>query len=763
MTGTVPMPTPQGDAETELPFGLTYKDLARVGIPGLAGFAFGGVPGLAAAAAAGLGVAKAPVKGKTVDVHAFHAAQHVAGVRLSTWHDRVDTTGDAALLENGTVFGLVKVGSVDVSYLSDVETAANMATVTDFLKTVDYPAAFISGQHTVDLPNAAGVDSSGVPSTDHYIIIPGYPGETETIAERQKLVDRRVNDAVTALTGADMHADRAALTDDHPVINRLLAKPESIGVRGYQAGDRYRRILQITGFPREVATAWLADVLDLGVPGSVDVVQRVDPVDNDDLSWLRRKWQVAVAERAVAGDPSRVQTMDQVADDIQDLLQAQTSGEPLLDYTVYVVVSGSSWDVVTESVNQVQQKLQKYRINSRIPWFRTNTAAKVITGLSPDTLGGGHIVSGQGVAAGFPWAATDTVEKGGIVFGRDRVSGRPVVLDRFGWAAPHVAVMGKTGSGKTFFTKLQLLRCSRVYDDLQVLILDLKPGLEYGDVADELNCQVRRWKIGDKTADNPDLLEGALQEAYDAARRHDGRSIVVVDEAHRVLDDPAARLVLDKLVREGRSHRISVMPVTQNTADFTRLDEQGKSMLRQVGCTVFFRHDDVDSQVEEFFRLSDGEVAELHKLRPGQSAGVSDALIRGPLHSTVTIQPNEEQACAVGDPCAAETDRPNSDVLSMPEPDDGGGTEWKLPASLFPNNDDDPVATERETPLVPTATFATLTAGCWGVTGLSAVGILQPGWGFTTFFLGFVPFAFLRFLIDGVPPEYRDSEEGESL
>jgi len=309
----------------------------------------------------------------------------------------------------------------------------------------------------------------------------------------------------------------------------------------------------------------------------------------------------------------------------------------LVDYGVYIVVSGRDWGVVDSTVERVQRKLQEQRIETRVPWFRMNRAARTVTGLSQDMLGDTYIVSGRSVAAGFPWAATDTVEEGGVVFGEDEGSGRPAVLDRFSWASPHVAVLGQTGSGKTFFTKLQLLRCSRVYEDLQVLILDLKPGLEYGDIEQGLDCSVRRWEIGDRTADNPDLLEESLREAYDAVINHTGLSVLVVDEAHRLLNDGKGRQVLGELIREGRDQDIACTVVTQNAADFTRTYE-GRNILRQVDCYILMRHQDVDTSVEEFFNLSGRERVRLRKLRTGTDVGFSEAVIRGPVNTTLRIE-----------------------------------------------------------------------------------------------------------------------------
>jgi DNA helicase HerA-like ATPase len=54
--------------------------------------------------------------------------------------------------------------------------------------------------------------------------------------------------------------------------------------------------------------------------------------------------------------------------------------------------------------------------------------------------------------------------------------------------------------------------------------------------------------------------------------RHEGRLIVLVDEAHRVTADPDAGQVLEQLVRQARKYGTGVWMASQSLDDFVRTD-----------------------------------------------------------------------------------------------------------------------------------------------------------------------------------------------
>ncbi|MDY6771109.1 MAG: ATP-binding protein [Candidatus Nanohaloarchaea archaeon] len=360
-------------------------------------------------------------------------------------------------------------------------------------------------------------------------------------------------------------------------------------------------------------------------------VQSLRPEDPDRIAKLRNRIE---AEWSITTDPRRGSELERRAEAVKQIEDRSVSGDNPVKFGVMIAAYGSDKDEASETIQKVKQVLRRHRISFREPIFRMHKAAKSVSVSHRNRPISAQTATSWSAAAAFQFASYDYFESGGIVFGSDDRSGDPVILDRFSWDAGHIARMGKIGSGKSYAAKLEILRSLDRYDDLQVIVID--PKQEYGDVTG-VSDRVKRLTVEDRTQDNTGRLIGFVRRAYQAGHDHDGKTVVVLDEAHRVLNDDTGRQVLGELVREGRDQDIAVTLITQNADDFTR-SQEGRNMLRQMDCYVFMRHQDVESSVEDFFNLSDRERIRLRKLRTGSKVGFSEAVIRGPVNTVLRIE-----------------------------------------------------------------------------------------------------------------------------
>jgi hypothetical protein len=231
-------------------------------------------------------------------------------------------------------------------------------------------------------------------------------------------------------------------------------------------------------------------------------------------------------------------------------------------------------------------------------------------------------------ASGFPFTQASTVDDNGVLFGVDEATEAPVVLDRFKWNAGHSVLAGVTGSGKSFHSKLLLLRSALVYEDLYINIVDPKP--EYGEIESVLEeyASVERYEFeGSISEDEQSLIQG-VEQAYQDAQKTESKSIVVVDEAHRLLKKENGASSLSTLVREARSSNTAVHLITQTVGDFYRT-EDGEDILKNVPCKVLFAHEKADNQPSKAFQLSTVAETSLYNLAKGDqdSTDYSQAIL----------------------------------------------------------------------------------------------------------------------------------------
>lgn len=639
----------------------TIGDIFRIGIPALAGIGLAGPPGILAGVA-GLGLAEYQPRGKHLDRHLVDAARYHLGLAVGQWPDMKIVDSRAAVATNGVVLGLVRVSSVDLDMLSEPEIATNLETVNDLFTKTGYPLKLYSRQRRADLTAIPGADGSTV-VTEHYVTVPVFPGDASTLQNQVTALDDRCEQVRTALTAGDMYAERVTGTEFYETITDLASKPDSVGTDTYQKDGEVCRVLAIDTYPTQVPPGWLADVLNVDAPGLVDAVQTVAPIKEKDRNRLQQVLSKATVERAVSSDPVRERELLQVEKDIRDLIDIQMEGEPLLHYGVYIVARADNSRDLETTVDRVSSELGQ--IEHLVPSFKTNQAARTVSPFFKDRLGNTHLVPGTSAAAGFPWAASGTFEENGVVFGEEK-DGNPVIIDRFSWDAPHIAVTGKNGSGKSFWVGLLLQRSINTYDDLDVWIVDPKQRdyagitealdgetvvLDDADLSTLPSASVVRFTVEDPSRDNTDMLVDTVRRIYHEASKDAAPSFVVIDELHRLITDGESvnkdgLQAVSTVAREGRDRNIGLTIATQNADEITRTGE-GKNLLRNVDCYVFFKQQDVDTEVEDFFRLTDTEAVRLRKLRTGNKVGYSEAIIRGPVNTTLRIEATEPEATTI--------------------------------------------------------------------------------------------------------------------
>lgn len=661
----VQYPAPLNNFEARF-WRYSVKDLARIGVPTLGGWFAGSLPGAVVGAAAGIGLAEAKPYGKTVDQLAVDYVGSKAGsVPL---REIEENHGDGVvILDDGTVVGIVKVDSVDLKMASDAEWRMNRDTLGSLYKKLDYPIEIHSRKNQIDLTEYSGSPDQAV-TTDHFVVTRKSPGResrapwkdvrSESVEERVETVADRCKEIRESLTAGDLYAEILDQEELEKIAERF--HHDSI-----EADDKpYRQLLYVAKYPEQHREGLLSDVLNADVPGYVDVVQSVKPITEKEWRKLGRLVGRLKVESVATPDPIRGSEIDRMVRDAEDMIEVVSTGEEqLVRHAVYFVVRGGSKEEAYESAEELKQLLRQHQIEYQKPRFQINQVIQTESPFYEDRLDQGLLMPTRSAAGSFAFSTHDKFEYGGVVFGTDTRNSSPVILNRFQWDAGHIARMGKTGSGKTYAEKLTLLRSVQQSDELKVRILDPKPEyrplgrtvrgkkvtLEDTDLDNiDVTNDFARFRLKENDKDQTELLVDAARYIYNEVTQDDRKTIVVVDEAHRLLKDADGRAVLGELVREGRSQNVSVELITQNASDFTRSVE-GRNMLKNMSCYIFMRHQDVRTDVSEFFNLSQKESEQLRRLRTGKDLPFSEAVIRGPVNTKLRIQASGDEEEKIGE------------------------------------------------------------------------------------------------------------------
>lgn len=257
-----------------------------------------------------------------------------------------------------------------------------------------------------------------------------------------------------------------------------------VGPDALQAGGTWCRTFAVTGYPSEVGPGWLEPLASY--PGNADIALHIDPVPPPVAAQrLRRQLARLESTRRIDQDRDRLADpqVEAAAEDAHELARRVARGQGRL-YRVglYVTVRGHTQGEVDQEADRLRALCASLLLDAHPVTFRSLQGWTTTLPLGLDQLGLRRTMDTAALAAGFPFASADlpTPSTGGVLLGRNTHTRGLILWDR--WSQPNynTVILAKSGAGKSYLAKLELLRW--LYHGVQALVID--PEHEYQRLAE---------------------------------------------------------------------------------------------------------------------------------------------------------------------------------------------------------------------------------------------------------------------------------------
>src|SRR6266542_4016199 len=281
------------------------------------------------------------------------------------------------------------------------------------------------------------------------------------------------------------------------LLPRLVGRPASlppagllgpdaleVGPTSLAAGATVCRTFAVTGYPREVGPGWLEPLASY--PGNADIALHLDPIPSPVAAQrLRRQLGRLESTRRLDDDRGRLADLEveAAAEDAHELARRLARGEGRL-YSVglYITVRGHTHGEVDAEADRLRALCSSLLLDARPATFRSLQGWTTTLPLGLDQLNLRRTMDTAALAAAFPFASAElpTPPTGGVLLGRNAHTRGLVLWDR--WAQPNynAVILAKSGAGKSYLAKLELLRW--LYHGVQALVVD--PEHEYQRLTD---------------------------------------------------------------------------------------------------------------------------------------------------------------------------------------------------------------------------------------------------------------------------------------
>jgi type IV secretory pathway VirB4 component len=265
----------------------------------------------------------------------------------------------------------------------------------------------------------------------------------------------------------------------------------SVGARHLQVGTEWVSSFAITGFPREVHPGWLTPLLTY--PGRLDVALHVEPIDPATAA-SRLKKQLAklesgrrhTAEHGRLHDPH----VEAATEDAYDLSSRVARGEgKLFRVGLYLTIHAPSERALADEVAAVRALAASLLLDAKHTTYRALQGWVSTLPMGLDLIRMRRTFDTSALSAAFPFTSPDLpaadpaseAAPSGVLYGYNVGSQGLVHWDRFGEGLHNhnSVILGRSGAGKSYLVKLELLRS--LYRGIEVAVVD--PEDEYARLA----------------------------------------------------------------------------------------------------------------------------------------------------------------------------------------------------------------------------------------------------------------------------------------
>lgn len=266
-------------------------------------------------------------------------------------------------------------------------------------------------------------------------------------------------------------------------------------------GIKFARTIFVFSYPRYLHTNWFSPIINLDK--IFDISIHIHPVDTPAmLKTLRRKVAEVQSqinmreEKGLVRDP----VLDTAYRDLEELRdKLQQAQERLFNLGLYITVYGFSEEELNKAETEIKSLLEARLVYTKPALFQQVEGLQSVLPLSTDKLEINTYLNSSPVSSSFPFVSFDLTSNKGVLYGLNRHNNSLVLFDRFSLPNYNSVVFGTAGGGKSYLSKLEILRS--LMWGIDIIVID--PEKEYEYLAQAVGGSYTNISLTSKNHINP--------------------------------------------------------------------------------------------------------------------------------------------------------------------------------------------------------------------------------------------------------------------
>ena len=277
----------------------------------------------------------------------------------------------------------------------------------------------------------------------------------------------------------------------------------------------YIRTLYISGYPFVASSGWMDSLINFNHDSDISYhLHEVDALLA--LPKLHRKiTELESTKRAMmrAGKIVGSEITDPLESAIELRDKIQRGQEKLFQMAIYVCLRADSLTELNKITKLLEATLSARLFYSKVARYEQLEALQSVLPRSEDQLSQKRNLDSSSAALTFPFMSSELVQESGILYGVNKSNNSLVILDRFALHNANSIVFAQSGSGKSYTTKVEILR--QLMQGTKVLVID--PEREYKNLSESVGGTYIKLSAKSKQKINPFDLASTFHSKSDLA------------------------------------------------------------------------------------------------------------------------------------------------------------------------------------------------------------------------------------------------------
>lgn len=284
---------------------------------------------------------------------------------------------------------------------------------------------------------------------------------------------------------------------------RDLISPSSMEIRydSVRIEGMYAQTFYVFAYPRYLDTNWLAPVINFEV--TMDISQFIYPIDSSTIMRVLRK-KVAQMQSAIRIQQEkgnvRDPALETALEDAEELrTQIQRGQEKFFQFALYFTVYAESERKLMRIAKQLESLLGGKLVLTKRAQVQAEQGLNSCLPMCLDELEIARNMNTSPLSSTFPFSSVDLTSNEGILYGINRHNDSLIIFDRFKLENANSVVFAKSGAGKSYAVKLEILRLMMLGTD--VIVID--PENEYEALSETVGGSYLRVSLTSDRRINP--------------------------------------------------------------------------------------------------------------------------------------------------------------------------------------------------------------------------------------------------------------------